>query len=197
MNQQPRPEEGNQPQEQHQLEQGDSKAFQKEDRELLEFDSKMTPKALWSFSTCFAFVFVLLLLLLLLLLFVLKSRPLQGFERQQSREKFVILTLKPQSHVKILIYRTRAIRMHLFTHARRKQLCDLHDNVILMLLPESSKVLLSCANQSFENLNLTLNMKEKRNEFHQVLVVRRRNHCLLCHCVTTGKIFADCQPKMY
>ena len=77
MNQQPRPEEGNQPQEQHQLDkQGDSKAFQKEDRELLEFDSKMTPKALWSFSTCFAFVFVLLLLLLLLLLFVLKSRPL-------------------------------------------------------------------------------------------------------------------------
>ena len=75
MNQQPRPEEGNQPQEQHQLDkQGDSKAFQKEDRELLEFDSNMTPKAFWSFSTCFAFVFVLLLLLLLL--FVLKSRPL-------------------------------------------------------------------------------------------------------------------------
>ena len=77
MNQQPRPEEGNQPQEQHQLDkQGDSKAFQKEDRELLEFDSNMTPKAFWSFSTCFAFVFILLLLLLLLLLFVLKSRPL-------------------------------------------------------------------------------------------------------------------------
>ena len=78
MNQQPRPEEGIQPQEQHQLDkQGDSKAFQKEDRELLEFDSNMTPKAFWSFSTCFAFVFVLLLLLLLLLLlFVLKSRPL-------------------------------------------------------------------------------------------------------------------------
>ena len=76
MNKQPRPEEGNQPQEQHQLDkQGDSKAFQKEDRELLEFDSNMTPKAFWSFSTCFAFVFVLLLLLLLLL-FVLKSQPL-------------------------------------------------------------------------------------------------------------------------
>ena len=76
MNEQPRPEEGNQPQEQHQLDkQGDSKAFQKEDRELLELDSNMTPKAFWSFSTCFAFVFVLLLLLLLLL-FVLKSRPL-------------------------------------------------------------------------------------------------------------------------
>ena len=63
MNKQPRPEEGNQPQEQHQLDkQGDSKAFQKEDRELLEFDSNMTPKAFWSFSTCFAFVFVLLFL---------------------------------------------------------------------------------------------------------------------------------------
>ena len=36
--------------------------------------------------------------------FVLKS-PL-GIARQWSREKFAILTLKPRSHVRILIYRT-------------------------------------------------------------------------------------------
>ena len=39
--------------------------------------------------------------------FVLKS-PL-GIARQWSREKFAILTLKPRSHVRILIYRTTGL----------------------------------------------------------------------------------------
>ena len=38
--------------------------------------------------------------------FVLK--PLLGIARQWSREKFAILTLKPQSHVRIFMYRTWA-----------------------------------------------------------------------------------------
>ena len=42
-----------------------------------------------------------------LIFFVQKSRL--GFARQWSREKFAILTLKPRSHVKVLIYRTSAI----------------------------------------------------------------------------------------
>ena len=42
-----------------------------------------------------------------LVVFVLKS--LLGIERQLSREKFAILTLKPRSHVRIFIYRTWAI----------------------------------------------------------------------------------------
>ena len=40
--------------------------------------------------------------------FVLKS--LLAIATQWSSEKFAILTLKPRSHVKILIYRTWAIR---------------------------------------------------------------------------------------
>ena len=40
--------------------------------------------------------------------FVLKS--LQGIAKQWSRKKFAILTLKPRSHVRILIYRTWAIQ---------------------------------------------------------------------------------------
>ena len=40
--------------------------------------------------------------------FVLKS--LLGIARQWNREKFAIWTLKPRSHVRNLIYRTRAIR---------------------------------------------------------------------------------------
>ena len=39
--------------------------------------------------------------------FVLKS--LLGIARQRSREKFAILSLKPLSHIKILIHRTWAI----------------------------------------------------------------------------------------
>ena len=42
-----------------------------------------------------------------LVFFVLKS--LLGITRQWSVEKFAILTLKPRSHVGILIYRTWAI----------------------------------------------------------------------------------------
>ena len=42
-----------------------------------------------------------------LVFFVLKS--LLGIARQWSREKFAILTLKPWSHVRILIYRRWAI----------------------------------------------------------------------------------------
>ena len=42
-----------------------------------------------------------------LVFFVLKS--LLGIARQWSREKFAILSLKPRSHVRILIYRTWAI----------------------------------------------------------------------------------------
>ena len=34
-----------------------------------------------------------------------------GIARQWSREKFAILSLKPRSHVRILEYRTWAIRM--------------------------------------------------------------------------------------
>ena len=40
-------------------------------------------------------------------LFVLKS--LLGIARQWSREKFAIMTLKPQSHVRILIYIERGL----------------------------------------------------------------------------------------
>ena len=43
-----------------------------------------------------------------LVFFVFKS--LLGIARQWSREKFAILTLKPRSHVRILIYRAWAIR---------------------------------------------------------------------------------------
>ena len=39
--------------------------------------------------------------------FVLKS--VLAIARQRSQEKFAILTLKPRSHVKIVIYRTWAI----------------------------------------------------------------------------------------
>ena len=42
-----------------------------------------------------------------LVFFVLKS--LLGIARQWTRERFAVLTLKPRSHVRILIYRTRAI----------------------------------------------------------------------------------------
>ena len=35
---------------------------------------------------------------------------LLGIARQWSREKFAILTLKPRSHVRVLIYRTWAIK---------------------------------------------------------------------------------------
>ena len=42
-----------------------------------------------------------------LLFFVLKS--LLGIASQWSREKFAILTLKPRSHVRVLIYRRWAI----------------------------------------------------------------------------------------
>ena len=44
--------------------------------------------------------------------FVLNS--LLGISRQLSREKFSILTLKPWSHVRILIYRTWAIDQYNF-----------------------------------------------------------------------------------
>ena len=37
--------------------------------------------------------------------------PLLGIVRQRSREKFAMLTLKPRSHVRILIYRTWTIRV--------------------------------------------------------------------------------------
>ena len=43
-----------------------------------------------------------------LVFFVLKS--ILGIVRQWSREKFAILTLKPRSHVRSLIYRTWAIQ---------------------------------------------------------------------------------------
>ena len=43
-----------------------------------------------------------------LVFFVLTS--LLGIARQRSRKKFAILTLKPRSHVRILIYQTWAIR---------------------------------------------------------------------------------------
>ena len=55
----------------------------------------MTPRLSGHFST-FGLVF-----------FVLKS--LLGIARQWSREKFAILTLKPRSHDRILIYQTWAI----------------------------------------------------------------------------------------
>ena len=55
----------------------------------------MTPRLSGHFST-FGLVF-----------FVLKS--LLGIARQWSREKFAILTLKPRSHVRVLIYRTLTI----------------------------------------------------------------------------------------
>ena len=42
-----------------------------------------------------------------LVFFVLKS--LLGMVRQWSQEKFAVLTLKRRSHVRILIYRKRAI----------------------------------------------------------------------------------------
>ena len=45
-----------------------------------------------------------------LVFFVLKS--LLGIARQWSLDKFAILTLKPRSHVRILIYRTWAIVFH-------------------------------------------------------------------------------------
>ena len=42
-----------------------------------------------------------------LVFFVLKS--LLGMARRWNHEKFAVLTLKPRSHVRILIYRKRAI----------------------------------------------------------------------------------------
>ena len=42
-----------------------------------------------------------------LVFFVLKS--LLEIARQRSRNKFAILTLKPRSHVRLLVYRTWAI----------------------------------------------------------------------------------------
>ena len=43
---------------------------------------------------------------------------LLGIARQWSREKFPILTLKPRSHVRILIYRTWAIDQYLTINER-------------------------------------------------------------------------------
>lgn len=43
--------------------------------------------------------------------FVAKS--LLGIERQEKREKLAILTRKPRGHVRILIYRTWLIAMHM------------------------------------------------------------------------------------
>ena len=37
------------------------------------------------------------------------SKSLLGIERQKKLEKFAILTLKPRSHARILIYRTWSI----------------------------------------------------------------------------------------
>ena len=62
---------------------------------LLRFNSSMS-SLLGAFDSLFGFVS-----------FVLNS--LLGIARQWSREKFAILTLKPRSHVRILIYRTWAI----------------------------------------------------------------------------------------
>ena len=39
-------------------------------------------------------------------------KSLQGIMRQQSREKFVILSIKPQTHVRILLYRMLIIIIH-------------------------------------------------------------------------------------
>ena len=43
-----------------------------------------------------------------LVFFELKSLP--GIARQWSHEKIAVLSVKPRSHVRILIYRTKAIR---------------------------------------------------------------------------------------
>ena len=42
------------------------------------------------------------------------SKSLLGIETQEKLEKFAILTRKPRSHVRILIYRTSLISMHQF-----------------------------------------------------------------------------------
>ena len=57
----------------------------------------MTPRLSGHFSICG------------LVFFVLKS--LRGIARQWSRKKFAILTLKPRSYVRILIYQTWAIQV--------------------------------------------------------------------------------------
>ena len=63
----------------------------------------MTPRLSDRFS-----LFGLVFFFFGLVLFVLKS--LLGIARQRSRKKIAFLTLKPRSHVRILIYQTWAIR---------------------------------------------------------------------------------------
>ena len=65
-----------------------------------------------------------------LVFFVLKS--LLGIARRWSHEKFAILSLKPQSHVRILIYRTWAIgneltnNLNITLHELFKSLSEYH-----------------------------------------------------------------------
>ena len=48
------------------------------------------------------------------------SKSLLGIERQKKLEKFAILTRKPRSHARILIYRTWPIGINLVESGRTK-----------------------------------------------------------------------------
>ena len=56
------------------------------------------------------------------------SKSLLGIERQKKLEKFAILTRKPRSHARILIYRTWPI--HTYFHLLRKHLPNARGNII-------------------------------------------------------------------
>ena len=51
------------------------------------------------------------------------SKSLLGIERQKKLEKFAILTRKPRSHVRILIYRTWPIHNRLWTWHDKCNIC--------------------------------------------------------------------------
>ena len=70
----------------------------------------------------------------------------------------------------------------------------LHDGVILLLLPESSRVLLFCANQGFCYLNLTGTTKckyERKNEMNSGINSKKTLSCKWPIHLRSGKWFSN------
>ena len=93
-----------------------------------------------------------------LVFFVLKS--LLGIARQWSRKKFAISSVKPQSHVRILIYRTWAILRFPGPQPRGYEIavdsCSIHIPPHIRVLNLLSSVYAHCDWQSLTDLYLIL-----------------------------------------
>ena len=101
---------------------------------LIRFASSFVFLSLRCHLSLFPFVFLfgfrgfLVIFIFGLVFFVLKS--LLGIARQWSREKFEILTLKPRSHVRILIYRTGILAFTRLTKQHQEKASSLFADVL-------------------------------------------------------------------